>query len=728
MNESTLNTAQVKTDGVATNDRRFWFWITAIAIVAVVVRLLFWKYTGRVWEDALITILHAENARDRLGLTHFKVDEGLIHGFTSPLSVLIPLLGEWIHPRFGLDAMRLVSASSAAAVVFLTALILRSPQLQVRSSLIFMACGYLAIEHHQILWGMAGMETEVVTLVILMSIHALLSNRQVYLGLSLGLCMLARPDFALWAALVGMLQLAQAWRTRDWRPLGLIVTVALLVYLPWVAFTWLYYGSPVPNTIHAKSNGYGMWWGASADTFSFLREACSRLLRTIFPLFGPSFGGNGTGFIPLGLGRATSLTMMLMSAVGAASLLVRRADRAIAIVGFVVIFASYYLLLVPNVFGWYVVPFTAVCLLLASKGIDALVSRLPAVAATRVAAFIALGYVALFVIVLPKTAKGERNIQNLVENPVRISIGRWLNANTPRDATIAGEPLGYMGYYSRRTYYDYPGLASREVVKYVRTSGLPGLPYLVQEVRPDYLVLRDMEIASLNDSHHERWFSELYEPVRTWEILPHHRQRLLFPETNIDLRFTVYQRKFDVQREPVADSLPEGAKLLAVSPARIEGHFSEKTMSAHSPAIDGLSLSSRESSDADTGSMEMDIPASAYVAIPFLTGPTTYDLELALLDAETGAEIRSLRTLHTTPALPVTCKSWRYWLVKVPAGASGHRLTVRARDRSSAWGGWFAVGQPRTVDAAVFDEHRLQASKRPSHAPAERLIAERNHE
>lgn len=28
--------------------------------------------------------------------------------------------------------------------------------------------------------------------------------------------------------------------------------VALLVYLPWTLFTWIYYGTPVPHTITAK--------------------------------------------------------------------------------------------------------------------------------------------------------------------------------------------------------------------------------------------------------------------------------------------------------------------------------------------------------------------------------------------------------------------------------------------------------------------------------------------
>src|SRR3954471_21326390 len=85
----------------------------AIAL-ALIARIVFWAYTGRVWEDALITITHARNAVDGLGLVH-HLGEGRVQGFTSGLSVLVPLAGEAIHSGGGLVALRL--ASLVAAVV-----------------------------------------------------------------------------------------------------------------------------------------------------------------------------------------------------------------------------------------------------------------------------------------------------------------------------------------------------------------------------------------------------------------------------------------------------------------------------------------------------------------------------------------------------------------------------------------------------------------------------------
>src|SRR5690348_1755921 len=89
-----------------------------LSSIAIAIRLFFWFYTGRTWEDALITLQHAENAARGLGLTHTPGSPPL-HGFTSPISVLIPLVGEFLHPGFGLSLQKLVSALCGGISVWL---------------------------------------------------------------------------------------------------------------------------------------------------------------------------------------------------------------------------------------------------------------------------------------------------------------------------------------------------------------------------------------------------------------------------------------------------------------------------------------------------------------------------------------------------------------------------------------------------------------------------------
>src|SRR5436190_23610068 len=80
--------------------------LLAVALVlAIGVRIFFWAYTHRVWEDALITITHAQNAVAGHGLVH-HLGEGRVQGFTSALSVLVPLIGEFLSHGSGLLALR----------------------------------------------------------------------------------------------------------------------------------------------------------------------------------------------------------------------------------------------------------------------------------------------------------------------------------------------------------------------------------------------------------------------------------------------------------------------------------------------------------------------------------------------------------------------------------------------------------------------------------------------
>lgn len=514
----------------------------AFAAVAVVVRIVFWRHTGRVWEDSLITILHAENALDGIGLTHYKPDEGPIHGFTSPLGVLIPLAGEWLHRGWALDAIRVVSLITAFISVRLAARIaIAIPALGLTPPLAALACGYLALEHHQVLWGMAGMETQLVVCLLLWSIVCLATRRDLALGVSLGLCLWARPDMALWAAIVGVVLLVRARAERRWRPLAMVVGVAVLVYLPWIVFAWSYYGSPVPNTILAKSAGFAYWWQRDSSLAFWLAGAGYHTWVSILAPLGPAFAGNGTNFVKLFDPGFLAGAMTLMILVGFAASCRRAVAAEVRVLyAFFWVFLAYFVFLVPAFFGWYVVPFMAVCVILAAHGIGALLARVPRLA-PRAGIAVAAVYLAAIAGILPLTFHGERNIQRLVEQPVRIAIGEYLRASSPPTATAGGEPLGFVGYYSRRAYYDYPGLASRRVVDFLRASGKRSLYAMLMHFHPDYLVLRDFEIDGFGADR--PWLDRNYRVDRRFSVSESDRAKLLHGERNIDLAYTVFKRR-----------------------------------------------------------------------------------------------------------------------------------------------------------------------------------------
>lgn len=506
------------------------------AVLAVLVRIVFWRHADRVWEDALITILHAENAVAGLGLTHVHPDEGPIHGFTSPLSVLIPLAGEWLAAGWALDTLRVASLVAAFFTVLVAARI--ATLVGLSAPLAAIACGYLAFEHHQVLWGMAGMETQVAVCVLLLSIQCFLERRPVALGFALGLCMLARPDFGLWAAIVGVGLLRDAVKARDYRPLATTVGIALALWLPWVAFAWMYYGSPIPNTILAKGGGYPSWWQSGSGLGFWIAGSWYQVRTSMLPLLGPSFGGNGTGVIAMhGLGWIAYVMAgaILASLVGA----VMQRSRIGWLHAFFWAYLAYFLFLVPIAFGWYLVQWWAVGIFLAAHGIGVVLGALRASAA-RIAWPVAAAYLLAMAAVLPRTFHGERNLQRM-EDEVRAAIGRYLRDTAAPQAKIVGEPLGFIAYYSRRGYYDYPGLASRRVVEVLRAAPARNVFEVAKGIKPDYLVLRDIELGAF--PQYREWLDATFKPERRFEASPETVGRMLFPERNIDRAFTLYVRR-----------------------------------------------------------------------------------------------------------------------------------------------------------------------------------------
>jgi len=516
-----------------------------LAAVAVALRFFFWWYTGRVWEDALITVLHSENFARGLGLTHYRVGQPPLHGFTSPLSVLVPLIGDLFRVGFGLRLIKIVSAFAGGLTVLYGMAIAIHPKVKLPAPLAVMAMGYLACEHHQILYGMAGMETQLVVLVLLMTLYYAIALRPVALGISLGLCMLARPDFAFVTIIVGLYILvvkpAQFFK---------VAGVALAVYLPWVAFTTLYYGSPIPNTIVAKGLGYRLWTRAPDLTWADVwdnvvrRVTGSYLFQTIFQPLGPSFAGQGTHFRPVIHDRGMICNAMaIMAVVGALAALRRRQWALLPAICFVAVYTVYYVFFVANVFGWYVVPFVAATLFLSARGLQAAFGWIkPKGLQTAALSVIAALYLASITAILPKTFATDKQIQEVVENPVRKQAGLYLNRVMGKNETIGCECLGYIAYYSRGTVYDWPGLASRRVVEYSKTHpGKRTMIDMLDHLRPDYLVLRHRSYANYK-KRGVGWLDTDYRIVASFEVDYDKGRNIFLIDKNLDLYFFVLKK------------------------------------------------------------------------------------------------------------------------------------------------------------------------------------------
>ena len=502
--------------------------VLAVAIFAAIgARLAFWLVTDRIWEDALITVTHARNLVAGLGLTHHP-GEPVTHGFTSALSVLVPLVGEAVIGGSGIFVLRLVSlAASVLALVFAYRI---AGRLKLGRWPTVLVLAYLALDQNQIFYGMAGMETQLAVAILLWSIDTVMAGRIIASGVSFGLALLVRPDFLIWDAVAGLDLLAR-FRSKALKA----AVVAFAVVAPWLIFTTLYYGSPIPQTIIAKSGRFVTPPPAGVDVIGLVGWVVQSIAERVSALtltFAPFYEDTLTTSAPLPLGLALFVTILMWMLVIKGVIATWRIPGWRAAVGFALLFALYRALLLPGAyFDWYVPPHTAVLILLAGAGIASLrpLSRSDPRAAIAVVLAIA------FAMHLPFSLGLERKLQADIEVGVRQKVGERLAVLVPPGQTLATESAGYYEYYSNVFMLDYPGLVSKRALAIMQS--LPpekrGLLEFLNAAQADWMALRVGEWKGLQKVYPQS--AALYEvveeidaPAGSFTVDPEGRQRIEF--------------------------------------------------------------------------------------------------------------------------------------------------------------------------------------------------------
>jgi hypothetical protein len=531
-------------------------WLLTAALTAgLAARLTFWVATDRRLDDALITLKFDKNLAAGVGLVH-NLGDGHVHGFTSALSVLVPLPGELVAAGGGLFLLRLVSLTAFVLAAVYAYRICQELELGPWPSGFVLV--YLALDQIQVFFGMSGMETQIAVAVLLAGIYYVLVEDYTKSGVALGLAPLARPDFVLWVAPAYVFLFLRN-RSRALRA-GL-VSAALLA--PWLIFTTLYYGSPIPNTIAAKSAVFGPDLPAASHPGDWINFLVDRLgdhqhdWQTVAPFLEKAFVLQ----TPLShsLLKAIALTVVGLAVLGAITTWNRRSWRpAIAVV---VLFALYKLIfLTLGYFEWYGVPPLAVLILLAAAGLDrvtrllaAALSRIVTVTPSQLAALPVVCLALAYAIQLPFSIPLEARVQHDIEDKVRVPLGEYLGQVVKPGQTITSESSGYVGYYTNGTLYDFPGLVSTTAVDAERRVDAnwwdpgplgPATPELLARVlHPDWLVLRSPEVARMVQRYPD--ILRQYRPVRRFQVSAAQSSLSLggLSLANPDRAFIVFRRK-----------------------------------------------------------------------------------------------------------------------------------------------------------------------------------------
>lgn len=489
-------------------------------------------YTDRRFEDGLITITHSRNAAEGLGLTHHP-GEGRVHGYTSALSVLIPVPGELIGEGGGFTPIRLASLVAFAAAAAYAYGICRA--LSVGRWGVVFVLAYLALDQNQIYFGMSGMETQIAVAVLLAGVYHVLRGDSLGSGVALGLAPLARPDFLIWV-LPAYVALFLRDRARALRA----AMVSALICLPWVLFATAYYGSPVPNTIIAKSQIFTPERPAPLAIGDWIEHIAERieLHSDIWQLFSPFLEATFELDVPLPRDLLALVAGVVLALAGIGIVASWRIRPFRAVTAYVALFVLYRVFfLPPYYFEWYYPPFVAAVIVMAGVGISRIgrISR-PA------SATLAVALAAMFAIHIPFSFPLDKRVQDQIEDRVRTPLGEYLGEVVGDGETVTSESAGYIGYYSRATLIDFPGLTSPTAV--AALGELPrearSLQSLIVSVQPDWAVLRPLELEQLTDQAPET--AARYEVVREFRIPAPDLSQGGLTYLNFDTEFLVLRR------------------------------------------------------------------------------------------------------------------------------------------------------------------------------------------
>ena len=439
--------------------------------VAVLVRIIFMIYTGRIWEDALIALTSARNFWDGFGLTHHD-SEPPVQSFSSVIGEIIMIFGEAFGK--GILAIQLASIVSAVASIYFAFRI----GVQFSFNLIAQALvlSYLALDHLQVFFGMAGMETQVVTAILLANAYYYLSSRWTALGLATALAILSRPEFVLWAFIIFIVILAFHREA-----VISVFTPVIIVALSWAMFAISYFGTITPQTVSAKSIVYNRKpFAPLPDILDF----CIDWWKHISP-FRQYWAVSATP-VPDFVLMIVVLVLLGFAFIGAYRASIEN-RRFLAIVFLVAGFAVYRTVTANGPYSmWYLPPFMALFFLFAAAGIS-YVGRWNGWVARVVGGVLILAYSIPIFFAMPL----DKMMQVEIEVGVRTKVGHELARAMKSTDTVVLEPLGYIGWAIRnKSVYDYPGLASPVALNALMKRPGTGLGGMMDTLSPTFAVLR----------------------------------------------------------------------------------------------------------------------------------------------------------------------------------------------------------------------------------------------
>jgi len=390
--------------------------LVAIAVgVYVYIRVL----VPTLIDDAFITLTYVRTLGHDGTWGMFR--DRMANTATSPLNVLLTTAVGTISP----SAPRASALLTTIELVALLVCLLRVSRTVFGNSY-FGVFAFIGLAANPLLVSTLGLEGFLFATLFVTSILCWLTRRWWFLGVSVGLLTLARPDGAL------LFLILIAVGPRGLRPRAKLALAYTLTLLPWFLYSWIALGSIVLDTLLIKVGQ--RTWGTKGFVDGLLMYSRAFPLATLGS-FLPVMGVLGFAYGVRGLVRPLLVVLLGYGAL---------------------YFASYAMLGVPP-YHWYYVQTVLPCVLVGALGAASWTSRLPKLGVPPlqwlVYPTVALPALALVVILYRDgMPPREASIHTNWASPAQYrAIGLWLREHVdPASSIRLQAEIGTLAYYSER--------------------------------------------------------------------------------------------------------------------------------------------------------------------------------------------------------------------------------------------------------------------------------------
>jgi hypothetical protein len=469
--------------------------IAALMLLTIAARVI---PGARTIDDAFITFRYSRNLVEGQGFVYNPDVRTL--GTTTPLYTLLmaaisAVTGRQDFPQFALAVNTLADAATVALLYLLMRRFTGSDGIAILPALLWSLAPY------SVTFAIGGMETSVNILWMVAATYVYVmqplrpARNEIALGMLAGLGLLTRVDSALWVAPLLLAQWVERWRST--RGQSLLARLPLktwlacaAIMLPWMTFSQLYFGSPLPNSLSAKRVAYLIPPGAA--------------LLTLIPHYALPFLESDVfnpPLLALGIGYAACTAVAMLYAR-------RHAPRLLPFLIYPWLYFVIFAAFVPLIFRWYLAPPLPAWIFGIIGGIWVLAQPLRQSRALRRAVpllFAALGIIwtltTLNAWTLHPDHGQDRPAPEMAWNQIELlyeQMGTLLRDSygVTVETRLASGDIGAVGYFSRATIIDTVGLITPELARYYpidealvaegQNYAIP--PQMIIDTAPQYLV------------------------------------------------------------------------------------------------------------------------------------------------------------------------------------------------------------------------------------------------